>query len=101
MLSCKWLEIGQSYWKSDLCCENICSDVNENRFAFADLTAKTYELFVNINVSLLCQQRLRTAVTPFKLQVLNTGTVIPARDYLLVQTTQVPAVIVTASPIKN
>ena len=47
------------------------------------------------------QQFQYTAVRPlFRLQVLNKATVIPARDYLLVQTTQVQPVIVTANPTK-
>ena len=37
----------------------------------------------------------------FAFQVLNTATVTPARDHFLILTTQVPPVIVTASPIKN
>ena len=49
---------------------------------------------------LFCQQGLCTAVTPFRrLRALNTATVTPGQNHLLVQATQVPAVIVTASPI--
>ena len=61
---------------------------------------KTYQLFVNPNVYLFFKQRRCTAATLFRLQVLNTATVIPAQHHLLVQTTQVQPVIVTASPIK-
>ena len=52
------------------------------------------------NVYLFFQQRRCTAFTLFRLQVLNTAPVIPARHHLLVQTTRVQPVIVTASPIK-
>ena len=45
------------------------------------------------------QQFQYTAVRPlFRLQVLNKATVIPARDYLLVQKRQIQSVILTASP---
>ena len=47
------------------------------------------------------QQRWLNAVkSPFTLQVLNTATVIPAHDHLLIPTTRVPPAIVTANPIK-
>ena len=61
---------------------------------------KTYELFVNANVHFFCQQHRYTAVTNLRLQVLDTATVIQARDCLLAQKTQVSAVIMRASPIK-
>ena len=52
-------------------------------------------------IYIFSQQRQCSAVIPFRLQVLNTATVpIPARDYLLVQTTQVQPVILKANPIK-
>ena len=47
-----------------------------------------------------CQQSRYSAVTPFRLQVLNTATVIPAQHHLLVQTAQVQPVIVTANTTK-
>ena len=51
-------------------------------------------------IHIFSQQRQCSAVIPFRLQVLNTATVILARVYLLVQTTQVQPVILKASPIK-
>lgn len=60
-----------------------------------------FVLFASTNVYIyFSEQRQCTAVTPFRLQVLNTATVLAAQHHLLVQTAQVQPVIVTVSPIK-
>ena len=46
------------------------------------------------------QRWLNAVKFPFTLQVINTATVIPANDHLLIPTTRVPPAIVTANPIK-
>ena len=95
-----WFLIIKRYWKFD----GIGNAVRTYFRSFVVHTIHLFcaieNLFVNTNVYIFCQQQQCTAVTPFRLQVFDTATVIPARDYLLVQKTQIPAVIVTASQIK-
>ena len=71
-------------------------------FSCPNNTSSYFELFINANVYISFSQQFKyiAFITLFRLQVLNIATEIPARDYLLAQTTQVQPVILTATAIK-